>query len=216
MYTLYWSEGTASFAPQVVLEEAGLPYKLVPVDISANENRGVDYLKMNPTGRVPTLITPEGDVIYESAAIGLYLIDHHGGDELAPLPTDSLRGAFLQSLIYLSNTVQAFYRTYYYPERFGQGAKDADAFKAVAIENLYDAWESVEIYLQKNGPYHLGDRYSFADIYLVMLATWFPSMNDLLTRYPALKRCFDLSVARPAVHKCLSSQTEISVGGSKI
>ena len=152
MYTLYWSEGTASFAPQAILEEAGLPYKLVPVDITSNENRGDEYLQMNPTGRVPTLITPKGEVIYESAAIGLYLIDHHRLDALAPLSDDPLRGAFLQSLFYLSNTVQAFYRTYYYPERFGQTAVSGIAFKATAIDNLYDAWESVEIYLQKIAP----------------------------------------------------------------
>ncbi|WP_193222029.1 glutathione S-transferase family protein [Amylibacter sp. SFDW26] len=214
MYTLYWSEGTASFAPQAVLEEAGLPYKLVSIDIEASENRGADYLKVNPTGRVPTLITPKGEVIYESAAIGLYLIDHHGLDALAPLSNDPLRGAFLQSLIYLSNTVQAFYRTFYYPDRFGQSLETEAAFKATAVENLYDAWECVEVYLQKNGPYHLGDRFSFADIYLVMLITWFVPMDDILKRYPAIKMCFDLCAARPAIEKCMSGQTQISVGGA--
>jgi glutathione S-transferase len=215
MYTLYWSEGTASFAPQAVLEEAGLPYKLVPVDISSGENRNAEYLKMNPTGRVPTLITPEGQTLYESAAIILYLADHNGLDDLAP-PTDhSQRGALLQSLIYLSNTVQAFYRTYYYPERFTQSTDDIDAFRATAIANLYDAWESVEIHLQQNGPYHLGGRFSLADIYLVMLVTWFKPMEDLLEKFPAIRQCFDLVAARPAIYKCLSKQTQISVGGSK-
>lgn len=215
MYTLYWSEGTASFAPHAVLEESGLAYNLVPVDISSNENRSAEYLKMNPTGRVPTLITPTGQVLYESAAISLYLADHHGLEDLAPPPDHALRGTFLQSLIYLSNTVQAFYRTFYYPERFTQSTDDRDAFRATAIANLYDAWESVEIYLEQNGPYHLGQRFSLTDIYLVMLVTWFKPMEDLLGKYPVIKQCFDLVAARPAVHKCLSKQTQISVGGSQ-
>jgi glutathione S-transferase len=216
MYTLYWSEGTASFAPHAVLEEAGLPYKLVTVDISSGENRNDAYLKMNPTGRVPTLITPTGQTLYESAAISLYLADHHGLEDLAPPADHVLRGAFLQSLIYLSNTVQAFYRTFYYSTRFIQDTDNSEVFRATAIANLYDAWESVEIYLKQNGPYHLGERFSLADIYLVMLVTWFKPTEDLLGKYSAIKQCFDLTAARPAVYKCLSKQTQISVGGSNV
>ena len=55
MYTLYWSPGAASMAPQCCLEEAGAPYTLKLVDTSKGEHKKPDYLALNPGGKVPAL-----------------------------------------------------------------------------------------------------------------------------------------------------------------
>lgn len=57
---------------QLALEETGLPYRLVPVDLMSGAHRGPDYLALNPTGRVPVLV--DGDYkLWESNAILEYL-----------------------------------------------------------------------------------------------------------------------------------------------
>ena len=60
----------------VALEEHGVPYELVPVDLMSAEHKGAAYLALNPTGRVPTLV--DGDLIlWESNAILEYLAAAH-------------------------------------------------------------------------------------------------------------------------------------------
>lgn len=203
MYRLYFKAGTAAFGPQAVLEEAGLAHELVTVDTSAGAHRQPDYLALNPTGKIPTLVTPEGEVLYETAAIMLYLADRHGLDDLAPPVGHPLRGLFYRSLFFLSNVLQTDFKRYYYPERFTNDASDAPGIKAKAQATLKESWRLLEAQLAAAGPYHLGARFSLADIYLVMLATWYEPLEELLNGSPAVARCCGLVAARPAVRRCL-------------
>src|SRR5688572_14622587 len=92
MYRLYWAPGSAAMAPHAMLEEIGVPYELWPVDLEAP--RPPDYFKLNPNGKVPTLVAKDGQAIYESAAICLYLADRHPEAGLAPALDDPLRGLY--------------------------------------------------------------------------------------------------------------------------
>ena len=100
MYKLYGGTFTRALAPQMVLEEAGLPYELHAVDMASGEHRGEEFLKLNPAGYVPALTTPEGDVLHEAAAIMLYLTDRHELEDLAPQVDAPQRGGFLSKLFY--------------------------------------------------------------------------------------------------------------------
>lgn len=214
MYKLYWSEGTAAFGPQVVLEEADLDYQIIEIDLAAGENNAADYLAINPVGKVPALVLPDGQILYEAAAIMLYLAEHHRLDDLAPPADHPLRGLFLRSLFYLTNTVQNDYKQFYYPERYSTDPADGPRIKAKSVENLIANWRPVNDHLGANGPYHLAARFSLADIYVAMLATWFTPMGDLFETFPAIRRCYGLVSQRPAVRRCLERQHGISVGGS--
>src|SRR5262245_54190409 len=96
-YRLFWSPGSASMAPHGVLEEIGGPYELSRVDLDRPRNAA--YLKLNPHGRVPTLIA-DGRAIYESAAIVMHLSDRHPEKALAPAPGTPERGLYYQWLLY--------------------------------------------------------------------------------------------------------------------
>ncbi|MDF0601114.1 glutathione S-transferase N-terminal domain-containing protein [Psychromarinibacter sp. C21-152] len=67
-YTLYWEAMSGAMAVEFVLEEIQAPYTLRPVDMAAGEHRSADFLKLNPTGQIPALALPEGQIIGESAA----------------------------------------------------------------------------------------------------------------------------------------------------
>jgi len=105
MYTLYGSLGAASLTPQCVLEEAGAPYELIEVDISEDTERDPEYLKLNPHGRIPTLVFDD-QVMIESAAISIYLADKHSQTQLSPPLDHPDRSRYLQWMVYLTNTLQ--------------------------------------------------------------------------------------------------------------
>ena len=212
MYDLYWAEGTVSFAPQAVLEEADLPYNLIPVDFAARVNRAPDYLAVNPLGLVPALCSPDGTVITEAAAICLHLIEKHDLDFLAPGPGEDQRASFLQWLFYLTSSLQMAYKRYYYPERFTTDPAHTPAIRERSLSNLEEVWAPVERHLAESGPHMLLTRYSLLDIYVVMIASWHPDRNNLFASFPILATHIGRISERPAIARCLARQTGLSVG----
>ena len=117
MYMLYWSPGSASMAPHGALEEAGAKYELTLVNTDAGAHRDPAYLKLNPNAKVPTLVVDGNFVMFESAAMAMFIADRHPQAKLAPGPDEMARGHFYQWLTHLTNSVQPAMLRYYYPER---------------------------------------------------------------------------------------------------
>lgn len=198
MYKLYGGTFTRALGPQMVLEEAGLPYELHVVDMAGQEHRSEAFLKINPAGYVPALVTPEGDVLHEAAAIMLYLADRHGLEDLAPLAGDPQRGVFLSKLFYFTNDVQPSLKRFYYAARYALQKADVDAFKAQQRAMVCERWQVLEDWLSAHGPYHLGDRFTLADLHLAMwIAYGFKTPADIVDEFPASRRLFDLVLERP-------------------
>ncbi len=81
---------------KVVLEEKGLAYETVPVDLRKREQKDPEYLAMNPHGKVPVLV--DGDtVLYESCIINEYLEEKYPDPPL--LPADASARARIRILI---------------------------------------------------------------------------------------------------------------------
>jgi glutathione S-transferase len=195
MYRLYWSPGSASMAPHVLLEELGMTYELSRIELSAP--RDAAYLKMNPWGRVPTLVTG-GQAIYEAAAICMHLADRHADKELAPAAGTADRAAYYQWLVLLSNTLQTAFMRYYRPSRASEDPAHADAVREKALKDVAEIWAEMDRLLA--GRSHLaGDRFSAADIYFHMLYTWDVDMAALGRRHRNLSATFERIHARPAV-----------------
>lgn len=204
MYTLYWDAGGANMAPHAVLEELGQPFRLERVDLAKGEQHRVQYLRLNPHRRVPTLIE-DGRVIYESAAILLYLCEQHPSAELMPGILDPERALFLRWLFYLTNTVQEELGHWWHPDGFMSSAAGRREMKDVAERRLAGMWEFIDDELKK-GPYLLGPRFSAVDYFLVMLCRWSRAMVKPATAYPRLKRCIDRVSARPAWQRMMQAE----------
>jgi glutathione S-transferase len=83
---LYFAPRTRAVRPRWLLEELGVPYELVKLDPSKQENKTPAFLALHPFGEIPVLV--DGDVtLFESAAICLYLADRFPEKNLAPPPT---------------------------------------------------------------------------------------------------------------------------------
>ncbi len=182
-YKLYGRPNSGSLAVQVALEEIGAPYAQIlvskdPADVAA-------YRRVNPTGRVPALELPDGTLIFESAAILIHLALVHPDAGLAPAPATTAHARFLQWMVFLSaNVYESVLRMYYADRYSARGEADAEAIREQAT-TAYLA--QVELVSQGLAPYVLGAQYSIADVYLYMLAAWYPGGKALLyERLPAL------------------------------
>ncbi len=198
LYRLYGRPNAGSLAPQIALEEIGAPYELHWVGRSSADIE--DYRRINPTGKVPLLVLPDGTPISESAAILIHLAGAHPQAVLAPPAGTTGHARFLQWMIFLSANVYETVLRYYYPERYSTlGSAAADAVKGQA---LLDYDRHLALIHESLSPYVLGEKWSVADPYLLMLATWYPGdASALHSRLPRLARHAELVRARPATRK---------------
>ena len=202
MIKLYYSPASTAMGPHAALEEAGAEYELVEVDIDCPlEERDPEYLKINPHARVPTL-DDDGVIVYEGAAIMLYIAERFPHSDLAPPVGDRTRGLYLQWLVYMADTLQVAFQMHYYPERHTTNIADLDNVKAKAAERLEEIWRVLNAGLQ-TGPYLLGERFSGCDLYLHMLTTWHQDPRALLDRFSNIKCCVELVEKRPAVRRIM-------------
>ena len=78
MLDLYYFPNNASLAPHLLLAETHAEYSLKLVDRGSNAQKSKEYLKLNPAGRIPTLV--HGDlVLFESPAICIYICELDAG-----------------------------------------------------------------------------------------------------------------------------------------
>jgi glutathione S-transferase len=188
MYKLYYTPGSAAMAPHVLLNAIGAPFELVLVDDAKNEQKGAEYLRLNPHGRVPTLVYDGAEVMYESAAICLFLTERHPEAGLAPRPGEPDRGAFLQWMAYLTNTPQEALMHYWHPEYFVDGAERQQAMVAKAEERCDRMFGFLDGRLNRHGPFLCGKNFYACDIFAAMLARWTRKMAKPATTHPEIAR----------------------------
>lgn len=206
MYKLYYYPGNANLAPHVLLEELGVPYELVLVDRTRDAHHSADYLKLNPNGRIPTLI--EGElVLFETAAICLHLVDRHPEAGFAPAVGTNERAHFYKWLVYLTNTLQAELLTYFYPERWTDDEVAAARVKVHAEARIGGMLDLLEKTLRESGgPYLLGKRFTAVDPYLFMLSRWTRMMHNPARNRPHLGAFLKMMVERPAIKRTLEQE----------
>ena len=83
MLTLYYSEKSCSFAPHILLYDTETDFIAKRIDFDKGEQNSQGYLSLNPKGRVPALMTPDG-VLTENPAILLYISQMYPEKQLAP------------------------------------------------------------------------------------------------------------------------------------
>jgi glutathione S-transferase len=204
-YTLYGRTGAGSLAPQILLEEIGAPYELIwisktPADLEI-------LRRVNPAGKIPLLVLPDGTTVAESAAILIHLTNVHPQAGMAPPAGSSAHGRFLQWMVYLSANLYEALLRYFYAERYStSGAPAAPAIKAQALSDYAAHLERIHSELS---PYVLGEAVSALDPYLHMLAGWYPEAErPLAARLPKLAQHAELLRRRPATRKAQADHAE--------
>ena len=181
----------------IALEEMGLDYRLVPVNLRQGEQKTDAFKAMNPNAKVPVLIdrSVSGDsdvIISESAAILVYLAEKTG----QLLPKDGPRRAkvFEQLFFHASGLSPAFLQAFLVaiqpspqPEAKERALAEVDRTLGVLNHNL------------KHHPYAAGDEYSIADIAHFGWVWRHQGIGATLDKFPFVSRWYDEISARPAV-----------------
>ena len=231
MIYLHYFPSNASMIPHILLEELGIPFELVLVDRSQNLHKSADYLKLNPNGKIPTLVqTSPGQpdlVLYESAAICLHLSDTHPQAALAPAVGSPARAHCYKWLLWLSNTFQPDIMMYFYPERYVISS-DPQVVKEVSqqaearigghlaqldseLARVTQAVKHPVVQPGKesnaSGPWLLGTQFSILDPYLFTLCRWTRNFTARPARsYPQLGPYLQRMLARPSVQRVLATE----------
>lgn len=195
MLTLYYAPKSRSIRALWMLEEIGCPYERSLVDIRTGKGRTPEYLKLNPHGKVPTLVH-DGAVIPDSTAILLYLADAFPEAKLGPPVGDKERGPYLSAMLYtaavLEPTLVAKMSGWSYdPSRVAWGTFDD------ALRRLRDIAER---------PYVLGERFSAADI-LIGGTIQFAMGVGMLQKEPAFESYVARLVERPAYKRAVEKDS---------
>lgn len=169
MYKLFYYPRNASWAPHLALAEMGIEFELILVDRKANQQKSCEYLALNPTGRIPTL-ADQNLVVFESAAICLYLCDKHPDTGLMPAASSPLRAIFYQWLFYLNSTIQPELMVYFYPQKHTVGKRTGEIVQAQEAR-VMEMFALIDKELEGKN-FLVGDSISVCDYFLFMLSHW--------------------------------------------
>lgn len=191
--TLYFAPGTRATRIAFLLEELGVPWEKVTLDLAQREHKAADYLALNPNGVVPTL--KDGDtVIFESVAIALHLADRFAEKGLAPPPDSPLRGRYLSWMVWSMTTLEPPIGDVYL-ERTKPAEQQSARTVDAALERFRASAQVLEGALA--GPYLLGDTFSAADV-MVGCVLSFAGMLGMLESHPRLRQYVASITERPA------------------
>ena len=164
----------------IALEELGLPYEAHAVDITKNETWGPEFLSLNPNGKIPSIIDPNGPGgqpigLFESGAILVYLAEKAG----KLLPTDpALRYQTLQWTFFQVGHIGPMFGQFGY--FFAHGGKEIEDKRPLA--RYRDEAKRLLALLEQRlqgRQWIMGDEYTIADIAI------FPWVRGLTVFYKA-------------------------------
>ena len=150
---LYWAPRTRSLRALWVLEEAGVPYERVKLDLMAGDQKSADYRAINPMAKVPALT--DGPVaVAESGAICAYVAEVAPQAGLAPPLGDPARGRYLQWLFFSPGCIESAFLT--------KSANIPVRPEMASFGDFDRVFDVLEAAVTK-GPWLLGERFSAAD-----------------------------------------------------
>lgn len=192
------------------LEEAGLPYRIVPVNISAGDQFTPEFLAIAPNNRIPAIVdhdAPGGPVsLFESGAILLYLADRIG--RFVPPPAQvHARAEVLQWLFWQMGGLgpmagQNHHFSQYAPEKIPYAieryVKETNRLYGVLDRRLADR------------AFIAGDEYSIADMASYPWIVPHARQGQDLADFPSLKRWFEAVRARPATGRAYARAKDVN------
>ena len=179
------------------LEESGLPYQMMPVDIAKGEQHGEAYRKINPNGKTPAIVDGEA-VVFDSNAILLYLAVKHG--LFLPSNTPEVRSQMYSWLMFIATGVgpfsgQAVHFKHFAPEP-----------KAYAL-NRYEFeanrhWKILDDHLSAR-TYMVNEEYTIVEMALWGWAGALPFIfgERCWEEFPSVKRFLDRINERPSAQR---------------
>lgn len=191
---LYWCPQSRGTTGVWLMEEAGVPYERVLIDIRKGDQSSAAYRAINPMMKVPALV--DGDaVVAETGAICAYVADRVPEAGLAPAIGDPARGRYLQYLVFGSSCIEPAIAQIFTKMEIPSGSAGWGS-----AERVFDVLDGE---LQK-GDWILGNRFSAADIVIGAGLRFAVRQFKLVPERPSFTAYLDRCEARPALQRALA------------
>jgi glutathione S-transferase len=174
-FTIYGDLGSGAFSAEAALAEAGAPYEFHLVSLEKNDQTKPEFLAINPSGKIPALKLPEGQILTESLAILLTIADHFPNAKLLPPQASAERGTAYRWLSFMASEIYPMVEISDYPERFAPKGEAAEALRHKARERIRQRLLIAERMVA--GPWFLPSGFSILDIYATMFSRWRGSLG---------------------------------------
>jgi glutathione S-transferase len=215
-HMFYYSPGTCSLAPHIVLEEIGEPYELTLISASGpreGETTSTPAWKaINPKGRVPALLGVRGriggadNLLTEVPAILTYLARTKPAAEL--LPSDPAAEArCIEWMNWLSSNLHSMaFAQMWRAQRFTTDEEGVAAVRTRGRENVSECFAYIERLIADGREWAIPEGYTIVDAYLLVFYYWGRCRIrlDMGTLCPAWTRLSELVAERPAVQRALN------------
>lgn len=206
-HILYYSPGTCSLAPHIVLREAGLPFHLRRVDLATKVvESGEDFSSISSKGAVPVLELPGGQRLSEGSVICQYVADLAGCPGLMPAAGSLARYRVMEWQNYISAELHKFFWPLFHSVLDNPGEQ-------VYRDQLRKKFEWVSAQLDDRD-FLTGDDFTAADAYLFTIARWTKPAKVNLVGLSGLEAYLSRIAERPSVGAAL--QAESLAAGSKL
>ena len=186
-----------SLIAEFLLTAANVEYEFK--NISIEEAEQDEFKSISPFSKIPVLVCPDGQTIFETVAIVTHLVEKF--PQLAPDVSSSERNLLWQYLAMIATSIYAGYHRQFYSHRYAPKdvAKDVGKLAAQDRETAYHYINN------KLNPYLLGKNKSAVDYYLYMVTRWDPNINKLLNDKSSLDKFIAQMKEDDAVKKVLLS-----------
>ena len=196
---LYYSPGACSLSPHIALQEAGLPYDLVRVDLKAKQlEDGTDYTKINPKGQVPALGLDDGELLTEGAVIVQAIADKVPAKNLEPANGTAERYRLQEWLNFIASELHKNFSPLFQPVI-------PDEVKKFFSDRLMGKFKYVDQMLASRN-YLMGDHFTVPDAYMFTMLAWADRMKIDLSGLPHLMAYKARIAARPKVQDALKAE----------
>ncbi|MDG1471473.1 MAG: glutathione transferase GstA [Ascidiaceihabitans sp.] len=198
---LHYKPGACSMASHIILNELGVAFELDKTDTNAGKTEaGDNFLKISPNGYVPALITDDGDIITENAAVLQYLADQSPDAGLAPANGTLARTRLQEALNFVSSELHKSFGPFFSgTELVGDARQRAET--RVGRRAAY-----IEQSLADGRAFLLGDTFTVADAYAFVVLNWAGFVGVSLAAYPKTQSYVARIAARPAVIKAMVAE----------
>lgn len=207
MYTLYVTRNSAGLGAHAMPEELDAPFETVAID--TNKPPTPEYLAINPTGRIPSLVERDDAgrrvaVVFQSAAILCHLADRHSEAKFLGPVGGTARARSLQWLWFMAEALQPSYLMYFHPDGFTAEPSGEAAIDAKATDLIDAAWGIVDRAIGA-GSTMGGMAPDICDFYFLTFALWHKAQHRPLAAHANLARALHRMTARPAVRRMMAA-----------
>ncbi|MDG1530963.1 MAG: glutathione S-transferase family protein [Paracoccaceae bacterium] len=203
---LFVAPNTCARVATIALEEIGVPFETSLVRTAANQQKSPEFLKINPKGKVPTLLI-DGAPLTENVAILNWLADTFPDAKLLPVANDKMESLKQTAdLAFFAGSVHPIVTRIAMPMKIiADAAQSFEIVRPAGVKDMDSVMKMIDARLEA-GPWWYGEDWSIVDAYLYWVWARITGVGYDGSAFPNIQRHFALNNERPAVQRAMARE----------